>query len=109
MEMCKVGDSPLFPNSPISEFNPCIQGEPPFGHYIPDAYKGNYTVPGNHHSDNPLGIPNIFKSKESTSAKALKSKISKARNIIKNSLLVVVGLILLGGVVIILKKKLKNE
>lgn len=43
--ICKIGDSPLYPDSPISEFNPCIQGQRPYGHYVPDEYKGDYTVP----------------------------------------------------------------
>lgn len=45
MEICKIGDSPLFPNSPISELNPCVMGQPPYTSYVPDSYKDDFTVP----------------------------------------------------------------
>ena len=96
---CKNGDSPFYPDSPISEFNPCMMSNLPYKHYLPKEYEGDFTVPDIPNRMPPArlpgwgqienSLPDIFKSSSNPKGKQRQNKWVKFLRI---------GLFVIGGI-----------
>lgn len=105
MNKCKNGYDPLFPNQAPSELNPCVNNTPPYDTYIPEAAMGDYTVPVL--EEEGFELPDVFIGNGPDKKK--KVNTNKIGDIAKKVGIVLMGLMILAGLGLGLKKLAFNN